>query len=120
MNIHGEVYQLSLTTYKYTEPCPICAVTCHTCALEAEEEAEAQAEEEAYSQTPTTHEPVRATVTRFKQYLFRAIEERQVTRQRLLNNPKSAPVRQEQKRRRQWARGQERYTKAFVQHQELC
>ena len=69
-------------------------------------------------QTPTVHEPVRATSTRFKQYLSRAIDERQMIRQRLLSNPKSAPARHEQKRRRQWARGQERYTKAFKHIQD--
>ena len=63
-------------------------------------------------------ERVRTTATRFKQYISRAIERRQMNHSRLLAIPESAPARQRQKQQRQLARKQERTTKAFMQSQD--
>ena len=68
--------------------------------------------------TPPPTEPVRATHTRFKQYLSRAIEERQMVHQRLMSNPKSAPSRKRQNGWMRCARKDGRAAKFFKQQQE--
>jgi hypothetical protein len=62
---------------------------------------------------------VRGTHTRFKQYLSRAIEERQMAHQRLMSNPKSAPSRKRQNGWMRCARKDGRAAKFFKQQQEL-
>ena len=69
--------------------------------------------------TPTPTVPVRATPTRFKQYLSRAIEERQMVHKRLMLNPKSAPSRKRQNGWVQSARKSGRATKLFKYQQEV-
>jgi hypothetical protein len=61
---------------------------------------------------------VRGTHTRFKQYLSRAIEERQMAHQRLMSNPKSAPSRKRQNGWMRCARKDGRAAKFFKQQQE--
>jgi hypothetical protein len=61
---------------------------------------------------------VRTTSTRFKQYISRVIEERQMVHQRLMLNPKSAPSRKLQNGRMRYARKCGRTDKFFKQRQE--
>jgi hypothetical protein len=61
---------------------------------------------------------VRATHTRFKQYLSRAIEDRQMAHKRLMRDPKSAPSRKRQNGWMRCARKCGRAAKFFKLQQE--